>query len=95
MLEPLASHEGGMGWKKGGGEHQGEVVENREGKTGEGKKDNREGEDKEHLVKVRSVNGRVMWHSAQCEISTSLSYNDWGEGELKQRGIIRHQAGTE
>lgn len=34
---------------------QGEVVENREGRRGGGG-DNREGEDKEHLVKVRSVN---------------------------------------
>lgn len=33
---------------------QGEVVENREGRRGGG--DNREWEDKEHLVKVRSVN---------------------------------------
>lgn len=38
--------------------------------------DNREGEDEEHPVKVVSVNSRVMWQSAQCEISTSLSLND-------------------
>lgn len=48
-------------------------------------KDNREGENKEHPVKVLSVNGTVMWHSAQCEISTSLNYNDWGKGEFTQR----------
>lgn len=51
----------------------------RERKAGEmGGGDNREREDKEHLVKVLSVNGRVMWQSAQCEIRTSLSYNDGG-----------------
>lgn len=53
------------------------------GRGRQGGEDNREGEDMEHLVKVLSVNGRVMWHPAQCEISTSLRYNDWGEGELK------------
>ncbi len=62
---------------------RGEVVDKDEDR-GEGRKDKREGERKDHRVKVLSGTSRLMWHSAQCEISTSLSYNDWGKGGFTQ-----------
>lgn len=49
------------------------MAEEEEGRR-KGGKDKRKQEDGEHGVKV------LLWHSAQCEVSTSLSDDGGGRG---------------